>query len=176
MTSSKKTGALVQSLFLQHLVPLRGFLLALSGDNQRVDDLVQETFLTALEKAGEFEEGTDFRAWIFTIGRYKLLSALRDAGRDPLVFDPDVVEQLADAAPDFAVNDHRMPHLRACLDQLAPKARQAMALHYQHGHLPREVAPRMGWTVNAVRVALSRARALLRRCIEKRMAMEGGRH
>jgi len=175
MESSGKTQtALVQKLFVQHLVPLRGFLLGLSGDFHRVDDLVQETFLTALEKAADFQEGSNFRAWIFTIGRYKVLSSMRDAGRDPLCFESDVVEQLAEAAPDFAANDERMPYLQACVEKLAPQARRAMELHYQHGYPPRDVAPAMGWSVNAVRVALSRARAAVRACIERRMAMEGG--
>jgi RNA polymerase sigma-70 factor, ECF subfamily len=166
--------ALVQKLFVQHLVPLRGFLLGLSGDFHRVDDLVQETFLTALEKADDYQDGTNFRAWIFSIGRFKLLSSIRDAGRDPLLFEPDVVEQLAESAPDFSANERRTRHLQVCIDRLAPKARQAMELYYQHGHPPREVAPLMGWSVNAVKVALSRARAVVRRCIEHRMTMEGG--
>ncbi|MCB1130651.1 MAG: sigma-70 family RNA polymerase sigma factor [Verrucomicrobiae bacterium] len=171
----KNQTAMVQRLFVQHLVPLRGFLLGLTGDFHRVDDLVQETFLTALEKAADFEEGGNFRAWIFAIGRFKVLSFLRDAGREPLLFESDVVERLADAAPDFSANDERMRHLQACIEKLAPHSRRAMELHYQHGHPPRDVAPAMGWSVNAVRVALSRARAAVRECIEQRMAMEGAR-
>ncbi len=165
--------ALVQRLFVQHIVPLRGFLLGLTADFHRVDDLVQETFLTALQKAGDFREGTNFRAWIFSIARFRLLASFRDAGREPLVFDPDLIEMLAEAAPEFSANDQRSRHLPACMDRLAPQARRAMALAYQHGHPPREIAPLMGWTANAVKVALSRARTVLRECIERRLAAEG---
>lgn len=164
--------ALVQRLFVQHIVPLRGFLLGLTADFHRVDDLVQETFLTALGKAADFSEGTNFRAWVFAIARFKLLASFRDAGREPLLFDPDVIDTLAEAAPDFSANDERSRHLPLCMEKLAPQARRAMGFAYQHGHPPREIAPIMGWTGNAVKVVLSRARAVLRECIERRLAAE----
>lgn len=165
--------ALVQRLFVQHIVPLRGFLLGLTADFHRVDDLVQDTFLTALQKAGDFREGTNFRAWIFSIARFRLLGSIRDAGREPLLFDPDLIETLAETAPEFGTNDQRSRHLAACMEKLAPQARRAMGLAYQQGHPPREIAPLIGWTANAVKVALSRARAVLRECIERRLAAEG---
>jgi RNA polymerase sigma-70 factor, ECF subfamily len=169
---SPEQTALVQQLFVQHVVPLRGFLLALVADPHRVNDLVQESFLAAVQKAADFQPGTNFRAWLFAIARFRLLSAVRDAQRDPLQFEPDVVELLAESAPDFSANEPRARHLQACMGKLAPQARRAMELLYQHGQPPREIAPQMGWTVNAVKVALSRARALVRACIEQRIAAE----
>jgi RNA polymerase sigma-70 factor (ECF subfamily) len=171
----ERQTALVQQLFVQHIVPLRGFLLGLTADFHRVDDLVQETFLAALEKAADFQEGTNFRAWIFAIGRFKLLASFRDAGREPLLFDSDVIALLAEAAPDFSANEQRSRHLQPCMESLAPKARRAMELLYREGHPPREIAPAMGWTVNSVKVVLSRARAVVRECIERRLAAEGAR-
>jgi RNA polymerase sigma-70 factor (ECF subfamily) len=165
--------ALVQQLFVQHIVPLRGFLLGLTADFHRVDDLIQETFLTALEKAADFQEGTNFRAWIFSIGRFKVLASFRDQGREPLLFDPEVIERLAESSPEFSANEPRSQHLESCMGKLAPQARRAMELLYQHGHPPREIAPLMGWSTNAVKVTLSRARALVRECIERRLAAEG---
>ncbi|MEA3209353.1 MAG: polymerase sigma-70 factor, subfamily [Chthoniobacter sp.] len=164
--------ALVQQLFVQHIVPLRGFLLGLTADFHRVDDLVQETFLTVLQKAADFQPGTNFRGWVFAIARFKLLASFRDAGREPLIFDPDLIETLSETAPDFSGNEQRFRYLPGCLEKLAPQARRAMTLAYQHGHPPREIAPHMGWTANAVKVALSRARNVIRACIEHRLAAE----
>ena len=148
----KNQTAMVQRLFVQHLVPLRGFLLGLTGDFHRVDDLVQETFLTALEKAADFEEGGNFRAWIFAIGRFKVLSFLRDAGREPLLFESDVVERLADAAPDFSANDERMRHLQACIEKLAPHSRRAKK---------RPSRPREGAAAPSPRLKSAAANAML---------------
>ena len=166
-------NTLVQRLFVQHIVPLRGFLLGLTADPHRVDDLVQETFLTVVEKADDFRAGTNFRAWIFTIARFKLLATFRDASRGPAsVLDPDVIETLCAKEPDFSGNEDRMRHLPACLEKLAPQARRAMELCYQRTQRPVEIAANMGWTAGAVKVALSRARSFLRECIERRLAGE----
>jgi RNA polymerase sigma-70 factor, ECF subfamily len=162
---------LVQRLFVQHIVPLRGFLLGLTADPHRVDDLVQETFLTAVEKAGDFRVGTKFRAWIFTIARFKLLAMFRDASRAPVSpLEPEIIEALCELAPDFSENDARLQHLPGCLEKLAPQARRTMDLCYEQARRPAEIAADMGWTPGAVKVTLSRARALVRQCIEQQLA------
>ena len=160
---------LVQRLFVQHIVPLRGFLLGLTADPHRVDDLVQETFLTVQAKAETFAVGTNFRAWIFSIARFKLLSTVRDASRDPAMLDPEVIEALAASEPDFSQNHERLQHLAGCLEKLAPQARRAMDLCYQHAKGASEIAAILGWSAGAVKVALSRARGVVRECIERRM-------
>ena len=66
MLESSQT-AHVQSLFLQHLPALRGFVLSLVSDFSLVDDVVQETFVTVTAKAASYQRGTNFRAWVWTI-------------------------------------------------------------------------------------------------------------
>jgi DNA-directed RNA polymerase specialized sigma24 family protein len=52
------------------LIPnLRAFAFSLCGNHERADDLVQETLLKAWSHIGGFEEGTNLRAWLFTILR-----------------------------------------------------------------------------------------------------------
>jgi len=45
-------------------------------------------------------------------------------------------------------------------------------LRDQQAHRPPEIARIMGWTVEAVHVALSRARVFLRGCVTRRMGAE----
>lgn len=170
---SPEQTALVQQLFVQHIVPLRGFLLGLTADAHGVDDLVQETFLTALAKAGDFQRGTNFRAWVFSVARFKLLAKIRDAARVPeTMLEPSVIEALCAAEPAFARNEERARHLQVCVEKLAPQARRAMELRYQHAHSTAQIAATMRWTAGAVKVALSRARAAVRGCIERRLSGE----
>ena len=164
--------ALVQQLFVQNLVPLRGMLAALVRDRDRVDDLVQETFLTVTAKAAAFREGTSFRGWCFTIARYKVLESfrVRPCGE---ALAPEVLEALTAVEPLAPPNEARMHHLAACMERLAPQARRAIELRYQQSHGPSEIARVMGWTTGAVKVALSRARIVLRECVERQLAFEG---
>ena len=48
---------------------LRAFAISLCGDVDRADDLVQETLVKAWNKLASFEQGTNFKAWLFTILR-----------------------------------------------------------------------------------------------------------
>src|SRR4051812_1550189 len=84
----------VQGLFVQHLPALRGFVLSLVSRFDLVDDIVQETFLIVSAKAGEFERGTNFRAWAWTIARFKALQALESRTSHQERLSPEVLEAL----------------------------------------------------------------------------------
>lgn len=163
--------ARIQQLFVQHLVPLRGMLHALVPDRARVDDLVQETFLTVTAKAASFTEGTSFRAWVFTIARFKVLKSLQQR---PLgeALSEETLEALTASEPEWVESEARVAHLAVCLDKLAPQARRAIELRYQQALRPPEIARVMHWSTGSVKVALCRARDVLRECIERRLATE----
>ncbi|MBA3520361.1 MAG: RNA polymerase subunit sigma, partial [Rhizobiales bacterium] len=65
MTVSK---ALREDL-LASIPNLRAFAVSLAGNSERADDLVQETLMKAWAKFDTFQEGTNLRAWLFTILR-----------------------------------------------------------------------------------------------------------
>ncbi len=162
----------VQMLFVQHTPVLRGFILALLPDFSRVDDILQETFLTVTKKAAEFQPGSNFVGWACTIARFKVLESGRHKGRtQPL--SCEVIESLCACEPE-AVEDgeDRLRLLAECMKQLAPQSRRAIELRYQQAHKPAEIARQIGWTAEAVYVALSRARTILRQCVEKKL-LEG---
>lgn len=163
----------VQGLFVQHLPALRGFVLSLAPDFALVDDIVQETFVTVTAKAADFQRGTNFRAWAWAIARFKILQQLqrRAPAAEPL--SEEAIEALcahADARIGFL--EEALQHLEPCLGRLTPRARQAIELRYHQAHRPPEIARRMGWTVEAVHVALTRARIALRECVNQRLAAD----
>lgn len=163
--------AVVQSLFVQHLPALRGFVLSLVSDFSLVDDVVQETFLVVTAKAAKFERGSNFRAWAWTIARYKVLQALEKNAPPPERFVPEVLDALcAHDTAETWFSDEQIAQLARCMEELAPKAREAVELRYQQAHRPPEIASRLGWTVESVHVALSRARVFLRDCVTHRLA------
>jgi RNA polymerase sigma-70 factor (ECF subfamily) len=149
---------------------LRGFLLSLVSDFSLVDDVVQETFLVVTAKAEKFQRGTNFRAWAWTIARNKALQLLEKAAPPDERFTPDVIEALcAHESAERWPPEEQLRRLAECVQRLAPRAREAVDLRYQQAHRPPEIARRMGWTVDAVHVALSRARVFLRECMSRRI-------
>ncbi len=161
--------ARVQRLFLEHIDTVRGFVLGLMPDFARVDDVVQETFLTVTRKAADFQPDTHFARWACAIARYKVLEARRAAPQEA-VLSEEVLEALA-ADESAVARDPRLDHLRACMEQLAPAARRALALRYETAHKPAEIARVLGCGADTVYVALSKARTFLRECIERRSMM-----
>ncbi|MEI6491926.1 MAG: sigma-70 family RNA polymerase sigma factor [Verrucomicrobiota bacterium] len=165
--------ALVQQLFVQHASQLRGFVVALMPDLAAVDDVLQETFMTVTAKANVFDEKRDFLAWACGIARFKVMEAGRKARRwQPL--SEEVLEALAASEPPADPADNpRLPLLADCLQELAPQSRRMIDLYYQQIHKPAEIAQTLGWAPESVYVALSRARAFLRQCVERKTAAAG---
>lgn len=165
----------VQKLFLQHADLLRGFLRGLVPHQEAADDIFQELFLTLTAKACDFQLGSNFLAWARTVARLKVFEQYRQLKRSVPLLSAEVLEVLADSAP--LADGLLMPRYEAlqnCLQQVAPRAREMVALRYADPPLtPRQIAKQLSWTANAVRVALARARKFLLDCVERRLAARG---
>lgn len=63
---------------IEQLLPtLRRFARSLTRDAARADDLVQDTVERALKRIDSFEEGSNLKAWMFTIMRNHFISECR---------------------------------------------------------------------------------------------------
>ncbi len=157
----------VQRLFVEHRQAVLAYVLSLEPGINEAEEIVQETFLKVSQKACTWTQGTNFLAWTFAVARYTTLSYQRDRGRRRFQLADDVAELLADdIEEDFAGFQEQVSALRGCLNRLAPKAKQMISLRYHTAKMPEEIASEVGWSVNAVRVALTRARQALRNCLE----------
>src|SRR5260370_4233434 len=73
---------------------LRRYARALTRSADRADDLVQETLMRAIAKGHLWQEGTDIRAWLFTIMNNQYVNMVRRAMRDGANVD---IEQISSA-------------------------------------------------------------------------------
>jgi len=175
MSGSQDQVRAVQLLFVRNASAVRGFVLGLLPDLNKAEDVLQEVFLTVTLKAEDFRPGSDFLAWARTVARVKVLQHFDRDHRAPRPLAPDVISALEAAAPDLdETRGTRQAALRACLGQVAPKAREIMGLRYDRGLAPAEIARRVSWSsVDAVHVALARVRKFLRECAQRRLGPEG---
>jgi RNA polymerase sigma-70 factor, ECF subfamily len=164
--------SLAQRLFIQHSAHLRGFIVALLPDLAQVDDVFQETFVTVTAKADAFDPDRDFLAWACGIARLKVREAGRRAARQWRPLSDEVLDALAASEPAVAAEDQRLGLLVDCVQGLAPQSRRIVELCYQQAHKPAEIARLVQWSVESVYVALSRARAVLRQCVDRKLAAE----
>lgn len=172
MSDASRTSVVTD--IARHQSRLRGFvrcLLVRSGD---VDDVLQEINAVLWEKADEFQPGTDFWAWASQIARFKVMNHIRKLGRERLVFDEAIMEQLAEiAVSKLEQMDQRRAALDHCLQQLPPPQRQLIDLRYTAGQTIEWIGESIGRPAGSVRQALYRIRAALQACIERQLALEG---
>jgi RNA polymerase sigma factor (sigma-70 family) len=91
-----------------------------------------------------------------------------EAGSQP--FSEEVLDSLVASRPDAVASRAVRRFLEECVERLAPQARKIVEMRYRQALKPREVAKLMGWTNGSVHVALSRARAAIRECIDLKLA------
>ena len=146
---------------------LRGWVYCMVRRSELTDDLIQEIFLTVYKKADKFEEGSNFKAWVYAIARLKILEASRRPAMREVCFAEDILELLMPEDEPPKDESERVEKLNQCIGKLSPSARQAIILRYRKQLAPPAIADMMKWSVNAINVTLSRARILLRECIER---------
>jgi RNA polymerase sigma-70 factor (ECF subfamily) len=135
---------------------LRAFAISLCGNLDRADDLVQETILKAWNKLGSFVEGTNLRAWLFTILRNSYFSEYRKRRREVADSDGALAAKLATAP---AQNSHMdMLDFRAALDRLKIDQREALILIAGSGLSYEEAASICGCAVGTMKSRVHRAR------------------
>jgi len=73
----RKVSESLRESLVGEMTNLRAFAVSLCGDRERADDLVQETLFKAWNHLDSFREGTNLKAWLFTILRNQWVTAGR---------------------------------------------------------------------------------------------------
>jgi RNA polymerase sigma-70 factor, ECF subfamily len=138
---------------------LRAFGASLSGSTQLADDLVQETLLKAWHHAASFTEGTNFKAWLFTILRNTYYSIYRRRGREVQDTDGFYASQVAVSASQDGHMD--LADFRKALIQLPEEQREALIMIGATGLSYEEAAGICGVAIGTMKSRVNRARMRL---------------
>lgn len=149
------------------------YIVSLLGDPNWADDVLQETNLVLWRKAQEYKPGTPFDAWACRVAYFQVLAARRDAGRDRLLFDDNMLESLAGQAEQRAGTwDDFRSALRVCLEKLSGPQRDMLRRRYGEGITVTEIAKQDNDSSGAVSSALYRIRQSLMTCIRRTLRQE----
>jgi len=86
------------SATLEFLDSLYGTALRLTRDADRAQDLVQDTYLKAIRSERRFAQGTNLKAWLYTILHNTWRNRQRDKARARVEIDSEAVERSAETA------------------------------------------------------------------------------
>lgn len=164
MPNPPVSAASVDAL-LAHADHVRRLALRLCADGNGVDDAIQDTWLTALERPPR--HAGNLRGWLGNVLRNGLRmsrrSALRRARHELAASSPRDGEELVDVVARAELHE-RLVQLVLAL----PEPQRALVwIVYFEARDPTEVAALHGLTPDAVRAHLRRARASLRQRLER---------
>jgi RNA polymerase sigma-70 factor (ECF subfamily) len=153
----------VQGELSRALPNLRAFARGLCGNADMADDLTQDALLKAWAARKNYEAGTNFRAWIFTILRNCYLSQMRRS-RFRGKWDEKVAEKV------LVTNPSQDSHLQLsdvwrATQQLPEPQREALILIGAEGFSYEEAARVCGVPIGTVKSRVARARNQLQRII-----------
>lgn len=135
---------------------LRAFAVSLCGDRERADDLVQETLFKAWNNLSSFEEGTNLKAWLFTILRNTYFSERRRKKREVEDVDGIYAAKLSSAPEQHGHMDMR--DFQDALGELPDDQREALVLVGAAGFSYEEAAEISGCAVGTIKSRVNRAR------------------
>jgi RNA polymerase sigma factor (sigma-70 family) len=151
-----------RTLYRRHTPRLYAVLSRLMGETSaEAEDLVQETWIRAVESVVRFRWDAAFSTWLIAIGVNVARDALRRRGR-----------RLEDTWEDgFEIAVVEAPHadrvdLERAIQQLPDGARAVLVLHDIEGWPHESIAERLGVTVGTSKSQLHRARRTLRNWLE----------
>jgi len=148
------------------LVYLRGLLRSADA----VDDVFQETMLTAWRRLADYDHERPFGPWLRGIALRLVLKHRARAARLVPHCEPEVLEALEQrfaAAPTAEAFATLAERLHACLRQLPDKLRSVVALVYEQGLRLREAAQALAASEEAVKKRVQRGRQQLAECLRR---------
>lgn len=140
---------------------LRAFARSLTRNHTSADDLVQETILKAWTKLDSFEEGTNLRAWLFTILRNTFISMKRKGRYEVEDVDGAAAAQVIQIPEQEGAIE--LAQFRGALAKLPDELREALVLVGGAGFSYEEAAAICSCPIGTIKSRVSRARRFLQR-------------
>ncbi|WPU94767.1 sigma-70 family RNA polymerase sigma factor [Mucilaginibacter sabulilitoris] len=158
------------------------------NDEQQARDLVQDTFLAALEKTGNFRGDSNERTWLTAILKYKVIDVYRkkssvlvvtdqfgSAADEDEYFDPELNNWKREHWPQlFGVEENDPLHnkefmgvLQQCLKRLPPLWMSVFRLKHLEDEITETICKEMKISSANFWVIIHRAKVNLRSCLQK---------
>ncbi len=160
-----------ERLYEKYKYRVFGFLMKMTGDRDRAEDLLQDTFIAALRNAEQFDRNRSFLSWIFGIAHKRAIDYFRHA-KVETEHESDTGGSVGREldAPDKSLDKKRMRSVIAeAAQQLDPLQREVFLLRELADVPFKDIARIMDCPLNT---ALGRMRLALRN-IRKELQKRG---
>lgn len=142
--------------YLRKLVPQR----------DRIDDLLQETWIDVFRQLPRLQAAAAFAVWIYRIAHGKAARDWRTLSRFPMervAPEPQIAED--DEAP---FSPDQAERIHSALDQLTPEQREVLVLRFLENLSYEQIAQVIGSNIGTVRSRIYYGKQALRRLLKAR--------
>ena len=169
-----------EELMTRNQARVRAFLQRLVGDPSLAEDLAQEVFMRVFKHRATYRQEARFTTWLYRVAHNVAFNALRSKSRRPeTLFSgvgssttnasssfENVIMERTGASPTRQIAKLELQQIvRAAVDALAPRQREAIMLARFEGMSYQEIADVMNLTPPAVKSLLCRARLNLKEAL-----------
>ena len=151
---------------------LLAYIRASVDDQSVVDDIYQETMVTAWRKLSDYDRSRPFARWLRGIGHKLVLSYYSKQKKKPIYCEETVLthienEMIIVESKTGDTWEDKTEVLENCINKLPENFRMTIELHYKQEHKTEEIAMIMEASREAVKKRLQRARAMLAECLKR---------
>lgn len=174
-----------EAIAFQFMDSLYSTALRFTRNTEEAEDLVQDTYLRAYRFFDKFQEGTNFKAWIFKILTNTFINKYRKKARTPQQVQLDKVayglenEEPPEQVGEWTGFDESKydelfdDDITSALSQLSEEFRMVVLLADIEGFSYKEIAEIIGRPSGTVMSRLFRGRRMLQRILDKYARREG---
>lgn len=166
---------LFEILVREHADMLTVYLRCVVRGPTLVDDLFQETMLTAWRTLDRFDRSRPFGPWLRGIAGKLVLAHRRKSAKSVVFCEEQFLEHLEHRHAELQrlpgdTLDDKLDELRRCLELLPSTYRQAVELRYTEGLQGTGLAAKLQISTEALKKRLQRGRAHLMHCLQRKLA------
>ena len=161
-------------LYERHKSKIEGALITMRlVAGATMDDVLQETFISAWDKIGSFAYKSTFSVWLYSIARNKALTARQKSAKAPVSLNTGKARTRARRLPDpseFTREASRVETaeiVQAAIKSLRPLLREVVRMHHLQGHKYIEISKALKVPIGTIKGRLNRARTILEQKLRK---------
>ena len=165
-----------EKLYCEYRDKLYFFVKKNVENTEAAEDIVSETFTSAMEKISSLKSEEAFGSWLYSIAYNKSMTYLKQNSRYTHFESEEEQESVMEIAglndpvelpDDYAVNKQRQEELKQIINDLKPGQRSAIMLYYFDQLSVSEVAKSLGISETNAKNKLFAARKKIKQGIEK---------